>query len=204
MKFTSSLLRATLAAGFIPLAALTACSGSSSPVSPVHGGYRVPTNPPTNAPTNAPTNSPTNTPTNSPTASPTPVQSAQPQVVHVGFNHTQTTDPTFGAVAFYSPNSGSAAVVRVAANSQVVFLNDGSGAPHTASGLGSGGFPSSFDNSSGATASGTTINSGTTWSTGTLNPGQQSSAFSVPAGTYYFGCFYHYDSSQMRDVIVSQ
>jgi plastocyanin len=84
-------------------------------------------------------------------------------------------------------------------------MNDGSGAPHTASGLGSSGFPAGFDNTSGATASGTTIDGGLTWSTGTLTAGQTSSAFTVgPAGDYYFGCFYHYNSDNMEDVIVSQ
>jgi len=151
---------------------------------------------------------PIGTHTATPTAAPTAAPTAQPQVVRVGFGHLAVTDPTYGLVQYYSTGStasSAANVVTVTHGSQVVFLNDGSGAPHTASGLGSSGFPGSFDNTGGATLTGTTIDGGTTWSTGTLNEGSTSAAFTVgPAGVYYFGCFYHYDSSTMRDVIVSQ
>jgi len=178
-------------------AVMSACSSSGATVgSPMPQSSTAPAQVPSFTPS-GPSSSPTSSP--SPASSPT----AQPQVVHVGFQHLTTTDPTYGQVSFYSPATGNAAVVRVVKNSQVVFSNDGSGSPHTASGFGSTGFPATFDNVSGTTASGTTIDNGMTWSTGSLNPGQTSSAFTVPAGTYYFGCAYHYNSNAMRDVIVS-
>jgi len=170
---------------------LAACSGGgSSPSAPIGTHTAAPTAPPT--------------------ATPTPVASAtaQPQVIRVGFGHPAVTDATYGMVQFYSTGSTATSasnVIDIAHGSQVVFLNDGSGVPHTASGLGSSGFPGSFDNTGGATQTGTTIDGGTTWSTGSLNPGSTSAAFTIgPAGVYYFGCFYHYNSDAMRDVIVSQ
>jgi plastocyanin len=128
--------------------------------------------------------------------------------VRVGFGHATTDDPTFGDVSFYSTGTSStspANVVTIVHGSQITFTNDGSGVPHTASGLGTGGFPASFDNTGGTTQTGTTIDGSLTWSTGTLQPGATSIAFTVgPPADYYFGCFYHYNSNQMRDVIVSQ
>lgn len=128
--------------------------------------------------------------------------------MHIGFNHTTTDDPTFGDVSYYTNTSGAndpAAVVHVAAGSSIVFTSDSGQPDHTASGLGSGGFPASFDNTGGTTATGSTINGGTSWSTGTLTGGSSSAVFTVgPAGDYYFGCFYHYNDASMRDVIVSQ
>jgi len=138
---------------------------------------------------------------------------AQPQVVFAGFDLKEHTDPKFGAVYFYSPTRDNQAnVVMVKAGSQIVFQHDGNpnNQPHTASGLGSSGFPQFFDNTSGTTRSGTTIDSSLTWSTGTLNPGQFSQVFTVgPPGVYYFGCAFHYigpptpSFASMGDVIVS-
>jgi plastocyanin len=150
-------------------------------------------------------------PTPTPTG-PTPTPTAQPQVVHIGFELAEHTDPTYGPVYFYSPTLDKLAnVVTVKAGSALVFLNDGTPATqHTGSGLGTSGFPASFDNSSGFTQSGSTIDSSLTWSTGTLNPGQMSQVFTVgPPGAYYFGCAYHYfttptkTNGSMGDVIVS-
>jgi plastocyanin len=147
---------------------------------------------------------PTPTATPAPTATPTATPTAQPQVIHVGFTHAATTDPTFGVVRYYSPTTGAAAIVTVVHGSHVVFLNDDTGTSHTGSGLGSSGFPTSFDNTSGFTQSGTTIDSSLTWSTGTLTMGSMSQVFTVGApGDYYFGCAFHYNSSGMRDVLVS-
>jgi hypothetical protein len=171
--------------------ALSACGGSSTPQAPIR-----------------PTPTPTATAIGVPTPTPGPTSSAQPQVVHIGFSHTTTTDPTFGMVSFYTGSSTAnapAAVVHVAHGSSLMFTNDDSGTSHTASGLGSSGFPASFDNTGGTTQTGTTIDGGTTWSTGTLVGPASSVVFTVgPAGNYYFGCFYHYNDAAMRDVIVSQ
>jgi plastocyanin len=137
---------------------------------------------------------------------------AAPQVIHVGFELAEHTDVQFGPVYFYSTIlNNMAQVIRVPHGSKVVFLNDDpSGTPHTASGLGSNGFPMQFDNSSGFNQHGTTIDSSTTWSTGTLTHGQMSQVFTVgPAGNYYFGCAFHYltvptaSNNSMGDVIVS-
>ena len=194
--------------------ALASCSWGSTatpdvrhtlPPSASPSGSPSPSPTPTASVTPTPTPTASVTPTPTPTASVTPTPTAQPQVVHVGFTHTATTDPTYGPIAFYAPNGGSAAIITVKAGSQLVFTNDGGGPPHTASGLGSSGFPGHFDNTNGAVAFGSTVDGGTTWSSGNLNSGQTSSVFTVgPAGSYYFGCAYHYDTNGMRDVIVSQ
>jgi len=232
MRFRSSrsLALASLMS-YSALATLAACSGNSSPAAPLHmptarpsatpsaaaatptasagvtptptasgGATATPTASAAPTATATPTAAPTATATATATATPT----AQPQVIHVGFNHTATTDPTFGAIAFYSPATGAAAIVTVMHGSQIVFTNDGSGAPHTGSGLGSGGFPASFTNTSGTTQTGSTIDNSLTWSTGTLSEGGSSQVFTVgPPGDYYFGCFFHYSSESMRDVLVS-
>jgi plastocyanin len=131
--------------------------------------------------------------------------------VHIGFNLAENTDKQYGPVYFYSLIPGNKAhVVRVKAGSQLVFLNDGTPATqHTGSGLGTS-WPSSFDNTSGMTRSGTTIDASLTWSTGTLNPGEMSQVFTVGSpGVYYFGCFFHYfqpptvSNGSMGDIVVS-
>jgi plastocyanin len=137
---------------------------------------------------------------------PTPAPTAQPQVVHVGFTHAASTDPTFGAIAYYTGSStanAAASVVTVVHGSQLSFMTD-STSPHTASGLGTSGFPGSGPASGATSQTGTTID-GSSWSTGTLEANTASVAFTVGApGNYYFGCFYHYSADGMRDVIVSQ
>jgi plastocyanin len=121
----------------------------------------------------------------------------------MGFHLGGSMDPKYGQVNFYSTGT-MGQVITEKAGSHVVFLNDDGGPPHTGSGLGTTGFPASFDNTSGTTPSGGTIDGSLTWSTGTLNNGQMSQVLTVgPAGAYYFGCAFHYVSNQMRDVIVS-
>ena len=135
-----------------------------------------------------------------------------PLLIHVGFNHPEHTDTTFGPVYFYSPTlSGHAQVIRVRHGSKVQFVNDDpSFAQHTASGLGSTAFPRSFDNTSGIRRSGITVNASLTWSTGTISHGQKSQIFTIgPVGHYFFGCRFHYTTKptstnrSMGDVIVS-
>jgi plastocyanin len=183
----------------LPLAALAAglaaCGGGGAN----YGGAPGPAIGPTVRPTAPPTIPPTTPPTTAPTTPPT----ANPQVIHIGFHLGSSNDPKFGAINFYSTGS-KAQVITEKAGAQVVFLNDDGGPPHTGSGLGTGGFPAHFNNTSGATASGTTIDGSLTWSTGALNNGQMSQVLTVgPPGAYFFGCAFHYDSNQMRDVIVS-
>jgi plastocyanin len=184
---------------FVCASLLAACGGNGSST-------------PSTGPTAVPTAGPTAAPTTGPTAAPTTAPTAQPQVIHVGFNHTETTDATLGPVYFYAMvASGPAQVIRVKTGSQVVFTNDDpSGVTHTAGGFGSASFPVSFDNSNRHTQAGTAIDGGTTWSTGDLSPGQTSQAFTIPAaGTYYFGCGFHYTTvptttnSSMGDILVA-
>jgi plastocyanin len=156
--------------------------------------------------TAAPTPVATAAPTPVATAAPTPVVTAQPQVVHVGFGYAGGTDPVYGFIADYALDSTSTAVstIAVKAGSRIVFENDDPTAPHTASGLGTTGFPTNFDNTSGNTASGSTIDGGLTWSSGYIANAGLSSVFTVgPPGVYYFGCTYHYARFSMRDVIIS-
>jgi plastocyanin len=191
------------------VAALAACGGGGASIggTPRPGPSVVPTLTPSPVPSATPSAGPTTKPTGNP--SPTAKPTKAPQItIHIGFNHAQVDDPTFGNVAFYAlgANDPNAEVVQTSVGAQVTFLNDDpSQSPHTGSGLGSTGFPGSFDNSSGFTQAGTAIDGGTTWSTGTLGHGQRSQVFTIPsAGTYYFGCAFHYDSSGMRDVIVAK
>jgi plastocyanin len=152
---------------------------------------------------------PISTPTPTPTPSPTPVPNAQ--VVRISFELHESTDPTYGPVWFFAPSGAtSAQVIRVKSGSLVVFQHDDNDPPHTASGLGSSGFPSAFDNSSGTTQSGATIDGSTTWSTGSLVGPAMSQVFTIgPPGVYYFGCAYHYagvptsTNMSMGDVLVA-
>jgi plastocyanin len=183
----------------VATAALAACNSSNTTSAPMP------------RPTTKPSSTPSASPSPSPTPSPTPT--AQPQVVHIGFELNDAPS-SFGTVSYYSPTvtPPKAAIVTVKAGSRLVFLNDGGShgatpSPHTASGLGTSGFPPHFDNTSGMTQSGTTIDSSLTWSTGTLSDGPSSfsQVFTVgPPGNYFFGCAFHFDSDNMRDVIVSQ
>ena len=208
----------------IAAAVLAACGGGggySAPALPAPSTNPGPSSQPSSTPSASPTLAPTPsaaptlapTPTPMPTQRPTPTPSpAQPQVIHIGFDLAEHTDPQFGVVYYYSTMlNGMAQVIRVTHGSQVVFLNDDpGGSPHTASGLGMGGFPAAFDNTSGFNAQGNTIDGSLTWSTGTLNHGQMSSPFTVGSpGTYYFGCAFHYAGvpsmqvPSMGDVLVS-
>jgi plastocyanin len=162
---------------------------------------------PTVRPTTRPTTKPTAKPTATPSPKPTPQPTAQPQVVYIGFQYLpDSTD--FGKVAYYSPrkNATEADEVVVKTGSKIVFknVNDNGLVPHTASGLGTTGFPTLFTNTSGQTRAGNVIDGSLTWSTGRLFQGTFSQVFTVgPPGVYYFGCAYHYVKAGMRDVIES-
>jgi hypothetical protein len=220
---------ALTAIGFACGTALAACyTSTSNPVAPskptpTSSGSARPTATPTpgQTPTPVPTPSPRPTPTPTgptPTPSATPVPTAtptaQPQVVHIGFELAENTDPKFGPVWFYSPTlDNKANVVVVMHGSKLVFLNDGSNpsSMHTAGGFGSSGFPTSNNNQNQFTQFGSTIDSSLTWSTGILQQGKMSQVFTVgPPGDYFFGCAFHYagvptaSNMSMGDVIVSQ
>ena len=131
-------------------------------------------------------------------------------LIHIGMKYGAADDPKYGYIDFYT-NAAHAQVIQATHGQTVQFIQDDSPANfHTASGLGTGGFPSSFNNSSGLNQSGSVIDGGTTWSTGGLQQGQKSQVFTVgPVGVYYFGCAVHYSGKpsqanpSMGDVLVS-
>jgi plastocyanin len=108
---------------------------------------------------------------------------------------------------FKGTTSKKSKVITIPLGSTVVFQNVDSQLPHTGSLLGDAGkksapWPSSFDGSETAAKAGSDISS-TNFSTGVLSPGTSSLQYTanVP-GFYMFGCFFHYDSAGMRDVII--
>lgn len=119
-------------------------------------------------------------------------------LIHVSLLKYTPAASQFGMVAGYSPN-----VATVPAGSIVQFVNDDNFA-HTATSVGSAGFPTGSPISSAATTPQGSDLSSIAWSSGNLVGGSFSRGFtaSVP-GTYYFGCFYHY-GTPMRGVIVVQ
>jgi plastocyanin len=100
-------------------------------------------------------------------------------------------------------------VVTLSAGQSVVFHNVDSFDPHTGSFLGDASaskapWPKSFNGSSTQSPANTDISTAN-FSTGSLNAGTSSLTYAanVP-GFYMFGCFYHYNSFHMRDVIIVQ
>lgn len=92
---------------------------------------------------------------------------------------------------------------HVSVGSFVQFVNS-DGFAHTATAIpGASGFPASSPFSvSAQQQSGSTVSG--SWSSGTLAAGQSSQLISIDAaGTYYFGCFFHY-GAPMRGTIVAQ
>ena len=116
-------------------------------------------------------------------------------IVHVSLLKFAKKSSPFGEVAGYSPN-----VITVQHGSTVQFVNDDNFS-HTASSVGSNGFPSNPNLN--------IIQTGkdfadANWSTGSLQGNAASQTFTTNTpGTYYFGCFYHY-ATPMRGVIVVQ
>ena len=111
--------------------------------------------------------------------------------------HAATQTPE-GSSGGYAP-----AITTVAVGSSIRFVNS-DGFAHTATLIaGATVFPAGSPFSASAqTHSGTNVSQ--PWSSGTLSPGSSSQAISIDrAGTYLFGCFFHY-GSPMRGVIVAQ
>ncbi|MBV8689544.1 MAG: hypothetical protein JOZ59_05500 [Candidatus Eremiobacteraeota bacterium] len=116
-------------------------------------------------------------------------------------NHGTTNTP-FGTSTGYAP---AVTTVSVGANSFVQFHNS-DGFAHTATEI--GGSPAQFPaadpfTNAALTQSGATLSGGFT--SGALNGGAMSQMLQVDkAGTYLFGCFFHYASAGMRAAIVAQ
>ena len=123
--------------------------------------------------------------------------SSNATVIHASLINFGPSSSPFGIVQSYSP-----AIITVAMGTMIQFHNDDN-FNHTASDLGTAGFPVTDPLTTTAeTQSGTDI-SQPGWSTGVL-PGN---AFSKPLGTskigtYFYGCFFHYP--HMQGVIIVQ
>ena len=103
----------------------------------------------------------------------------------------------FGTLGGYAPP-----LTNVAVGSTIHFVNSDSFA-HTATMISGSTFPSGSPFSvSAQTQSGSSLSG--PWSSGTLAAGASSQSFiASTAGTYLYGCFFHY-GSPMRGVIVAQ
>jgi plastocyanin len=119
-------------------------------------------------------------------------------IVQVSLLKFSPSSSAYGTVAGYSPNP-----VTVPVGAVVQFVNDDNFV-HTASSVGSAGFPTGDPLSSAAVSPSGSDLANAAWSTGNIPGGGTSQAFTAStAGTYYFGCFYHY-GSPMRGVIIVQ
>jgi plastocyanin len=119
-------------------------------------------------------------------------------IIHVSLLKFAKKSSPFGEVAGYSPN-----VLTVQHGSTIQFVNDDNFS-HTASSVGSAGFPPGdpFSNLA-LTQSGKDL-ADPNWSSGQLQGSAASQTFTTNTpGAYYFGCFYHY-ATPMRGVIVVQ
>lgn len=105
----------------------------------------------------------------------------------------------YGPIGGYSPNP-----LVVTRGSVIQFFNDDNFG-HTASSVGTSGFPQNGPGGGALSPSGhdlTTQN----WSTGDLPGGTASQTFTASTpGTYFYGCFFHYGfQTPMRGVIIVQ
>jgi plastocyanin len=112
------------------------------------------------------------------------------------FKYAQTSSK-FGPVGGFNPT-----VIDVASGTVLQFHNEDS-FPHTASAIGTSGFPTGNPLTITAEMKSGTDVSQAGWSSGVLLANSFSQPLSTShVGTFYFGCFYHYPL--MRGVIVVQ
>jgi plastocyanin len=119
-------------------------------------------------------------------------------VINVSLTSFAQVPTPYGTSRGYSPS-----VTTISVGSQIHFVNVDS-FQHTATALvGDTSFPSTSPFTAAAlNQSGTTISGN--WSSGVLQPNGSSQDITIDqAGTYLFGCFYHYDAG-MRAAIVAQ
>jgi plastocyanin len=109
--------------------------------------------------------------------------------------HPQSATP-YGTSGGYAP-----AVTTVAVGTSVRFVNS-DGFAHTATSLGTAGFPAGSPFGSPALQqSGATLSSG--WTSGALAAGTGSQALLADApGTYFYGCFFHYGAPMRAAIVV--
>lgn len=134
-----------------------------------------------------------------PGAASMPTAGGGPATVTVDVNLTAhpATASAFGQLAGYAQP-----VTTVPVGSTIRFVNS-DGFSHTATAIASNAFPSGSPFTAAAqTQSGTMLSQA--WSSGVLAAGASSQSLTVDrAGTYLYGCFFHY-GSPMRGVIVAQ
>jgi len=125
------------------------------------------------------------------------------------FGEKSINDPHYGFILGYfnGTTSTTSEVLHLTMGESVRFINVDSGAPHTVSFLGDATathapFPPSFNGSGTQSPAGTAIGT-KNFSTGTLNPSQMSLVYETGLpGFYMMGCAFHYDSFNMRTVII--
>lgn len=95
----------------------------------------------------------------------------------------------------------SPAVVHVHVGDALVFVNGDQVAHHTATGLPSTRFSEPRWTQAALTQSGTI--GAQAWSTGDLAPGARSAPIAAStAGTYLYGCFFHYSAGMRGEIVV--
>jgi len=145
------------------------------------------------------TATPTPTPTPSPTPTPTPT-SAPALTAGISYppnGYGSVVDPTYGQVAGYTQATYSQ-TLAAPVGSSITFTNNDATIVHTLNVVSTTGFP--VNPSMSTTASGGNTLSGTYASGNIAALGNVTIRLSA-AGTFYFGCAYHYLSDGMRDVI---
>ncbi|HEY8320468.1 MAG TPA: hypothetical protein VIG46_01580 [Candidatus Baltobacteraceae bacterium] len=173
-----------LIAALLAATALAACGGGGGSGG---GGY-------------APPSGGSATPTPGPTAAPTAAPTVAPLAVGVALPTTgigSLADPTFGQIGGYTQTTYSQ-TLAFPVGSTITVSNLSAATPHTLDVVGTAGFPANPTLTTTASGGGMSA----TYASGNINGGQSVSIALPTAGTYYFGCAYHYLSApQMRDVI---
>ena len=135
-----------------------------------------------------------------PAATPTPVPTLAPLVVGVALPTTgigSVTDPTFGQVGGYTQSTYSQ-TLAFPVGSTITVSNLSASTPHTLDVVGTTGFPANPALTTTASGGGMSA----TYASGNIGAGQSVTIALATAGTFYFGCAYHYLSApQMRDAI---
>lgn len=157
---------------FLTVTALAACGGGSG-----GAGYAPPGG---------------GGPTSAPTLAPLSVGVALP-TTGIG----SVADPTFGQVAGYTQRTYSQ-TLAFPVGSTITVSNLSASTPHTLDVVSTTGFPPNPSLTTAASGGGMSA----TYASGKINGGQSVTIALSTAGTFYFGCAFHYLSApQMRDVI---
>lgn len=137
------------------------------------------------------------TATPTPTPTPTVAPSLTAGISYPDNGYGSVVDPTFGQVAGYTQGTRSQ-TLAAPIGSSITLTNHDVGITHTFNVVSTTGFPANPSMSI-AASGGNTI--GGSYSSGNITGGSSVTIHLATAGTYYFGCAYHYLSAAMRDVI---